>query len=184
MNRTGIPLWFILRQVRVEKGESKIIKLLTDDSVRIWGADPHEYAEPVYWRYLKIYKTLYADINEVNCKFIRKYRTRGNFCINSSLGVGFIKVDDEGSNFWTTPFGVAQEKSGLSYEHFKTIVVSGANQRDKYMQTQAFKKLEGETRTLKILTEEMIGVLHGKARVSREQSYRTTKRTRVNCDAV
>jgi hypothetical protein len=79
---------------------------------------------------------------------------------------------------------VAQEKSGLSYEHFKTIVVSGANQRDKYMQTQAFKKLEGETRTLKILTEEMIGVLHGKARVSREQSYRTTKRTRVNRDAV
>lgn len=184
MNHTGIPLWFILRQVRVEKGESKILKLLTDDSVRIWGADPHEYAEPVYWRYLKIYKTLYADVNEVNHKFIRKYRTRGNFCINSSLGFGFIEVDDEGSNRWTTPFGVAQEKSGLSYEHFKTIVVSGANQRDEVMKTKAFKKLEGEVRTLKILTEEMKGILNGKARVSREQSYCTPKRTRVNCDAV
>ena len=168
MNETGIPLWYILNQVRVEKGESKIIKLLTDTTVRIRGADPHEYAEPVYWRYLGMYKTLYADLPMVNEKFKRRYRTQGNFFLKSYLGVGFIEIDDTKSMFWRPPYALAWEKSGLNLEDFKIVMHHGANQRDKYMQTQVFKKLEGDVRTLKILTEEMIGVLHGKARVSRK----------------
>jgi hypothetical protein len=165
MNHTGIPLWYILRQVQVKKGESKIEKLLSEERVVFRGASPHEYAEHIYWRYLKIYKTLYADLNVVNAKFIRRYRTKGNFCVDGRLGVGFVEVSD---NAWETPFYTAQQKSGLEYDDFKSLMISGSNKRNEYMETETFKKLKGEARTLKILTEEMKGVLNGKVRISRK----------------
>lgn len=181
MNSTGIPLWYILGQVKVNTGESKIVKLLTDDNVRLRNGTPFSHAEPVYSRYLRIYKTLYADVEEVNNKFRRRYSSKGNFFIRSYDGLGFIEVSNDA---YRSTFGLAMEKSGLTFEEYKHVVAAGCRTRNEYMQKSSFKKLSNELRTIKILTEEMRGVLHGKARVSGEQSRRTAERTRIDCDVI
>ena len=170
---TGTSLWWILRQIKAEKGESKILKI---DGARYRLGFPHEVASEVYDRFFRIYKVLYADLDKVNSKFIRRFRTNGNFFIQSHQGVGFVKM----GNKYYHPIASEAENSGLSIEDYKSVVNKAIQYRNKLMETQKFRKLQGEARTLKILTEEMKGIINGKARVSRKQSYRTTKRSTID----
>jgi hypothetical protein len=173
----GTSLWFILRQIKVEPGQSKILNI---DNVSFRTGAPHELASEVYDRYLRLYKTLYADINHVNSKFRRRYNTVGNFFINTYDGIGFIKI----SNNYIHPLGNAATEANLSVEDYRSVVLAGIEKRGELMKTKGFQKLTGEARTLKILTEEMKGVLNGKTRISRQQSFRTTKRTTVDRNVV
>lgn len=174
---TGTSLWYILRQIKVEKGESKILNI---ENTRFRVGAPHEVASEVYDRYLRRYKILYADIEDVNSKFKRRFGTVGNFFIKSHQGMGFIKL----TNKYYHSSGQAMEESGYDFNDFQSIVTSAVRSRIKLMETKKFQKLQGEARTLKILTEEMKGALHGKAWISRQQSYRTTKRTTIDRDVI
>jgi hypothetical protein len=174
---TGTSLWWILRQIKAERGESKILKI---DGSRYRVGAPHEVASEVYDRFFRIYKVLYADLDKINSKFIRRFRTNGNFFYEPYHGVGFVKM---GKKYYH-PSGIEAEKSGLSIEDYRNVVSSAVDSRNKLMETKNFQKLHGEARTLKILTEEMRGIINGKARISREQSYRTTKRTTINRDVI
>jgi len=174
---TGTSLWFILRQMKVEEGQSKILNI---ENVRFRVGAPHEVASEVYDRYLRIYKTLYADIERVNAKFIRRFRTVGNFFIKSHEGIGFIKIGEG----YCHPMSEAMDASGLDFEDYKVVVASAVRSRNELMKKKNFQKLNGEARTLKILTEEMRGVLNGKTRISRQQGYRTTERTTIDRNVV
>jgi hypothetical protein len=173
----GTSLWFILRQIKAEDGQSKILNI---ENVRFCVGAPHEVASEVYDRYLRIYKTLYADIERVNSKFIRRFRTVGNFFIKSHQGIGFIKM---GKNYYH-PMDEAVDASGLDFEDYKVVVASAVRSRNELMKKKNFQKLNGEARTLKILTEEMRGVLNGKTRISRQQGYRTAKCTTIDRNVV
>jgi len=172
-NAFGTSLWYILRQMTVEPNQSKILNI---DNVRFRTGAPHEVASEVYDRYLRLYKTLYADVETVNHKFKKRYGTVGNFFIHSYEGIGFIKISDN----YIHPLGNSATQANLSLEDYRSVILVGIRKRDELMKTKTFQKLTGEARTLKILTEEMKGVLNGKTRVSRQQSYRTTKRTTID----
>jgi hypothetical protein len=165
-NAFGTSLWYILRQMEVEPNQSKILNI---NNVGFRVGRPHEIASEVYDRYLRLYKTLYADIETVNLKFKNRYRTVGNFFINSYQGIGFIKISDNCIH----PLGNAATEANLSVEDYKNVIINGVRKRNELMKSKMFQKLTGEARTLKILTEEMKGVLNGKTRISREQSKRT-----------
>jgi hypothetical protein len=163
--------------MKVEDGQSKILNI---ENARFRVGAPHEVASEVYDRYLRIYKTLYADIEKVNIKFTRRFRTAGNFFIKSHQGIGFIKI---GKKYYH-PMSEAMEENGLNFEDYKVVVACAVRSRYELMKKKNFQKLDGEARTLKILTEEMKGVLNGKTRISRQQGYSTAKCATVDRNAV
>lgn len=159
---TGTSLWYALRQMDVEDGDSKIM-CLTESRGMFSSGHPHDVAYDLYIRYLRRYKTLYADINEVNAKIKRRTRSSGNFMIGEHWGIGYIEINgDVFDPSWQ------RKQSGLGYEEYDLVLHKAVEKRYKVMQMKKFQKLVGDARTIAILIAENEGVLNGKARISRK----------------
>ena len=180
---SGTSLWFALRNTWVEnKKDSKILSLLNKDSTFYTGKR-FEVAAPLYHRYLRRYKTLFADIGYVNWAICERTRSEGNFMVNERSGFGFVEVYQKKDKYYlnsSVPIGARAEKAGISYEDYKIIIECAVQSRDRLEKKKSFKKLRGEARTLAILQAESEGILNGKARISRKQSISTTKRPRID----
>lgn len=158
-------LWYAMRQMRVEKNGSKILEL-TEGKQGFYRGEPHQVGYELYYRYLRRFKPLCADLGEVNAKIRDRTRTNGNFFIQPYEGFGYVNVEAWEKSFH--PYREIYENTEMSLSEYRYITRIAVERREKLMQTKKFKKLVGEARTIAILIAENEGVLYGKARISRK----------------